>query len=484
MTQENKNFLYLFTLAFFISGCSVVSNNIETEEVSIQVPEYWQTPIVTDHDLTGQWWEDFNDPQFEKFLKNFKDNSLDLKTLIDERQISYYANLISKPSFLPSLNVNARIDSNIQNLSGFGAAASFLNDNNDSGNSTHTDVINFGSTNVNFGLQMQWEIDVWGRLLNSKKSHEKDYESILYNLNYLGFSLLVRASQLYYSVLESALQVDIAEKSYLRYVEIQDYVRLKYEKGLVSSLDLRLSQSSVSTSKILLENKKNIYKSLSRQIQIMLGEYPSGYFLDSYSLPSQIPNINSGVPADLLIRRPDIKALFSKVESAGFKLQEARRDRFPKLSLVGNIGTSSNSIENILNVDYGVWNLGTNIFAPIFNNSKIRNNINLKKELKEKSKRELTKGLLKAFAEVENILDFDRSLDIQLKTIKSALYEAENIVDLTRQRYDKGLIGIEVVLQNEAIYNTLLSQHLVLLNKNIDNRLSLILALGGEIILE
>ena len=70
---------------------------------------------------------------------------------------------------------------------------------------------------------------------------------------------------------------------------------------------------------------------MSRQIQIMLGEYPSGYFLDSYSLPSQIPNINSGVPADLLIRRPDIKALFSKVESAGFKLQEARRDRFPKL---------------------------------------------------------------------------------------------------------------------------------------------------------
>ena len=46
---------------------------------------------------------------------------------------------------------------------------------------------------------------------------------------------------------------------------------------------------------------------------------------------------------------------------------------------MGNIGTSSNSIENILNVDYGVWNLGTNIFAPIFNNSKIRNNINLKK---------------------------------------------------------------------------------------------------------
>ena len=96
----------------------------------------------------------------------------------------------------------------------------------------------------------------------------------------------------------------------------------------------------------------------------------------------------------------------------------------------------------------------------------------------------MTKGLLKAFAEVENILDFDRSIDIQLETIKLAVHEAESIVDLTRERYDNGLIGIEVVLQNEAIYNTLASQHLVLLNKKIDNRLSLILALGGEIILE
>ena len=93
-------------LAFFLSSCSVVNNTIKTEEVPIQLPEYWQTPIVTDHNLAGEWWDDFNDPKFEKFIENFKNNSLDLKTLIDDRQISYYSNLISKPSFLPSLNVN------------------------------------------------------------------------------------------------------------------------------------------------------------------------------------------------------------------------------------------------------------------------------------------------------------------------------------------------------------------------------------------
>ena len=479
-----KKIIIIHFFIFTFSGCGLLNKNLDIDDMPIELPSYWQSPIYNETELTGNWWKSFNDSKFEEFIILFKENSIDLQTLVHDRKIAYYSSAINKPGFFPSINSSARIDTNIQNLSGFGAAGNLLNNNEDSQETASSSIVNFGSTNINLGIQFQWEIDVWGMLLNSRKSIQKDYESVIYNLNYLGFSLLVRASQLYYSVLESALQVEIAEKSYKRYVEIQDYVRSKYEKGLVNSLDLRLSQSSVSTAKISLENKKNVYRSLSRQIQILLGEYPSGYFLDSYDFPSIIPKINSGVPSDLLSRRPDIKALFAKAESAGFKLKEAERNRFPKLTLIGNIGTSSNNIEDMLNVDYGVWNLGTNILSPIFNNSKIKNNINLNFELKEKSKNELKKSLLQAFSEVENILYIDKSLVIQIDAINSALDESESIVELTQDRYDKGLIGIESVLQNQAIYNTLLSQQLSLLYKNIENRLSLILALGGEIILE
>lgn len=479
-----KKIIIIHFFIFTFSGCGLLNKNLDIDDMPIELPSYWQSPIYNETELTGNWWKSFNDSKFEEFIVLFKENSIDLQTLVYDRKIAYYSSAINKPGFFPSINSSARIDTNIQNLSGFGAAGNLLNNNEDSQETASSSIVNFGSTNINLGIQFQWEIDVWGMLLNSRKSIQKDYESVIYNLNYLGFSLLVRASQLYYSVLESALQVEIAEKSYKRYVEIQDYVRSKYEKGIVNSLDLRLSQSSVSTAKISLENKKNVYRSLSRQIQILLGEYPSGYFLDSYDFPSIIPKINSGVPSDLLSRRPDIKALFAKAESAGFKLKEAERNRFPKLTLIGNIGTSSNNIEDMLNVDYGVWNLGTNILSPIFNNSKIKNNINLNFELKEKSKNELKKSLLQAFSEVENILYIDKSLVIQIDAINSALDESESIVQLTQDRYDKGLIGIESVLQNQAIYNTLLSQQLSLLYKNIENRLSLILALGGEIILE
>ena len=479
-----KKIIIIHFFIFTFSGCGLLNKNLDIDDMPIELPSYWQSPIYNETELTGNWWKSFNDSKFEEFIILFKENSIDLQTLVYDRKIAYYSSAINKPGFFPSINSSARIDTNIQNLSGFGAAGNLLNNNEDSQETASSSIVNFGSTNINLGIQFQWEIDVWGMLLNSRKSIQKDYESVIYNLNYLGFSLLVRASQLYYSVLESALQVEIAEKSYKRYVEIQDYVRSKYEKGLVNSLDLRLSQSSVSTAKILLENKKNVYRSLSRQIQILLGEYPSGYFLDSYDFPSIIPKINSGVPSDLLSRRPDIKALFAKAESAGFKLKEAERNRFPKLTLIGNIGTSSNNIEDMLNVDYGVWNLGTNILSPIFNNSKIKNNINLNFELKEKSKNELKKSLLQAFSEVENILYIDKSLVIQIDAINSALDESESIVQLTQDRYDKGLIGIESILQNQAIYNTLLSQQLSLLYKNIENRLSLILALGGEIIIE
>ena len=352
-----KKYIINLILIFVISGCGSVNKNVDIDNIPVELPLYWENPIYDESELTGDWWMDFNDSQFEDFIILFKDSSIDIQTLVYEKNIAYYSSLVNKPGFLPSINSSARIDTNIQNLSGFGAAGNLLNNNEQSDETPSAAVVNFGSTNINLGIQFQWEIDVWGTLLNSRKSVEKKYESVIYNLNYLAFSLLVRSSQLYYSVLESALQVRLAEESYERYVEIQDYVRLKYEKGLKSSLDLRLSQTSVSTSKISLENKKNAYKSLSREIQIMLGQYPSGSFLKAYPFPSELPLINTGIPAELLSRRPDIKALFAKTESAGFKLKEAQRSRFPKISLVGNIGTSSNRIEDMLSIETIVYGI-------------------------------------------------------------------------------------------------------------------------------
>jgi len=474
-----KVLIYIGTLSFFFNGCGLNNHNVTIESIPIEIPKYWSTSIHSNDSLIGDWHSIFDDPDFENFIILFKKNSIDLQTIVHDKKIAYYGSLIKQPSLFPTINSNARIDTNMQNLAGFGFADSFLENSEDQGNSA---IINFGSTNVSFGINFQWEVDIWGNLLNTRKASLKDYESINYNLNYLGFSLLVRASQIYFAAVEASLQLKLAEESYISFVEISNFVKTRYEKGVKSSLDYRLSQSTVSNSKIVLENRKIQLKNINRKIETMLGLYPTGNFIKTYNLPNYFSDIDTGIPADLLLRRPDIKALFLNAESAGLKLAEAKRNRLPKISLSGNVGTSSNSLEDMFNIDHGVWNLGANLLTPIFNGSTLSNNVNLQKINKEKAKKDLIKGLLKAFSEVEEILDYDNSLNIQIQAINHAVEESRDVLSLSKQRYDKGLLPLDFVLNSQASYNNIRSQKLSLTNKNIENRLSLILAIGGDLI--
>ena len=474
-----KVLIHIAISSFFFNGCGLNSHSVNIESIPIEIPKYWSTSIHSNDSLVGDWHSIFDEPEFEDFIILLKKNSIDLQTIVYDQKIAYYGSLIKQPRIFPSINSNAGLDTNMQNLAGFGFADSFLEDSDDSDNSG---IINFGSTNVSFGINFQWEVDIWGNLLNARKASLKDYESINYNLNYLGFSLLVRASQIYFDAVEASMQLKLAEESYTSFVEISNFVKTRYEKGLKSSLDYRLSQATVSNSKIILENRKIQLKNINRKIETMLGLYPTGNFIKAYNLPNYLLDIDIGIPADLLLRRPDIKALFLNAESAGLRLAEAKRNRLPRISLSGNVGTSSNSLDDIFNIEHGVWNLGANLLTPIFNGSTLSNNIKLQKINKEKAKKDLISGLLKAFSEVEKILDYDNSLNVQIQAINLAVEESSDVLSLSKQRYDKGLLPLDFVLNSQASYNSIRSQKLSLTNKNIKNRLSLILAIGGEFI--
>ena len=150
-------------------------------------------------------------------------------------------------------------------------------DSTGNGQASADEVITFGNKNYGLGLSLQWEIDIWGRLLNGRKAAYKDFEAAQYDLSYLGFSILVRGAQLYFQGRESAAQLALAQESYNSLVEIRDLVKERYEKGLRSSLDYRLSETSVATSIETIENRKNQLKAINRQLEILIGQYPVSY---------------------------------------------------------------------------------------------------------------------------------------------------------------------------------------------------------------
>ena len=465
--------IIVFSIIMFLTGC-MNSPKINVESLNIDVPDLWQTEIPNSNQFTGDWWKIFEDVELEKFILTFQKNSPDLQSIIDNKNIAYQSSKVNSAGIFPSFGANVRADTSVQNLTGFGEAGSAI-----FGGSSG-EVISFGNSTAGLGINFQWELDIWGRLLNGRKAAQKNYEAASYDLSYLGFSSVIRASQLYFQAVEAYGQMMIAQESYQSLVEIRDLVKDRYDRGLKSSLDYRLAETSVLTSKVNLESRSLQLAYLNRQLEILIGEYPSGNLIKNSSLPVSLPNINPTIPAELVTRRPDIKSLILKAEAEGLLLMQSKRNLLPGISISGTGGTSAQKLEDIFNDDYGIWNVGTAITAPIFNGGRLRAAASLQKSALEISKKQLLKGLLNAYSEVEQLLQLEKSLLTQQEAIQSAVNQSMDAYNLSKERYDKGVTILESVLNTQRQYNNIRSQYISLSRQRIDNRLSLFLALGGD----
>ena len=479
-------YTYLFLFIFCLSCAG--KSKFDVSALDIPVPKSWQTTFPDNKDFVGEWWLFFQDSALTNYLAKYESNSPNVKTLLQNQKLAKYNASISSSSIFPQINLSARLDTNMQNLSGFGFATALIGETDDSSDDDNTspnsdnnqNVISFGNTSAGINLNLQWEMDIWGRLINARKAAYKNYNSMMHDLAYLQFSTQIRATQLYFRGVESAAQFELSKNSHNSLVEIRDLVKDRYERGIRSSLDYRLAETSVAISIVSMENNKNQFKSINRELEILIGEYPKGVLVKNTVIPTLLPQIKEELPASLIQRRPDIQSLLLQVESKYYSVAESKRNLLPGIFFNGNVGTSAQSLEDILNKDYGIWNIGLNATAPIFNGKKLRSLVKVQEAAFEVSKQNLIKGVLNAFSEVEQQLELGESLNLQVAALETALKQSEDAYNLSKERYDSGVTSLESVLNSQRQFNDIKSQHIRIKRLVVDNRLSLILALGGN----
>ena len=275
---KNKFTNYIIISCILLFGCAN-KQSITINDIDIEMPDKWQTNIPDYEPLTGNWWALFNDPELEIFIEEIMQNSPDIKTILNNRKMAYQNAKINGSGIFPTLNPSVNSMKSQQNLSGFGFGEFFSNINgsqdSSSVGSNNDKVLTFDSESYGLSLNLQWEIDVWGRALNGRRAAFKDYESLNYELSYLAFSTIIRATQTYFQAVEASAQLKIAEDSYASLEKIRDLVQDRFKRGIKSSLDFRLAETSVSTAKIAIEDRIKKGKKLS----VTLG---AGYITNQY----------------------------------------------------------------------------------------------------------------------------------------------------------------------------------------------------------
>jgi len=473
-------FLFLAISCSILLSCSQPLNY--KSEIIESIPDTWSVDVEQVERYTGNWWESFGDTTFVRFFSDFQSASPDLKSIINQSTMAKNSAKIISASSFPSLNVTASNSNRKQNLAAFGFSSSMLglDDQNNSNDNSENSVVSFSSENSGLNLGMQWEVDVWGRLLNARRAAYKDYESTLNDLAYLKFSLGVQYVNAYYAAVESNIQHELSIETREALVRVKNIVLNRYDNGLSSSLDLRLAESSLAISRVEEENRFIQKSNITRNLEILMGKYPSASLIVSDSFPVNYPKIPPELPVDLIERRPDIQAAINNIESSGYRLAQSKRELLPSISLTTSVGTSSQDLKDILNGDYSVWNIATNITVPLFQGGRLRANVAMNESELSLSQINAMKKILQAFSEVEQSLAIENSIQRQYVAILEAEKQSEAAYELAVGRYEKGISDLITVLNSQQQLFSVKSLKYSLQNQRIQARVNLFLALGGD----
>lgn len=336
------------------------------------------------------------------------------------------------------------------------------------------------ATNYTIGLDASWEADVWGRLTANAASAKANFEVAEYDFYGARLSLASQVAQGWFDVIEAKQQWDLSIFTVENYERATQIIRNRFERGLSSGLDLRLSITNLEASKATEQQRMTAYNQALRQLELFAGKYPSAEMIVSGKIPDQLSDVPVGVPLDIIERRPDLMAARARLYAAGYRSIAADKALLPSITITARGNNTTEEFGELLKFDNVFWNLIGGITQPIFQGGQLKYTAKAERLNFEAQKQNYATTLLRAFNEVENALDNDRTLAARVQFTEIA---AENAIAAERvalEQYSQGLIPIATLLQSQRSSLTQQSQLLSIKKQRINNRIALYLSLGGD----
>ncbi|MBB5352980.1 NodT family efflux transporter outer membrane factor (OMF) lipoprotein [Haloferula luteola] len=398
----------------------------------------------------------------------------------------------------PDLKASAaRVDRAVAAARGAGAAArpqlnAALQGNRQKQNFIGLPISGTGSSGVlssiseSYGasLSLSWEIDLWGKVRAGEQAALADLQAQGELYRAARASLAAQVSRAWLALAESNEQIVLAEQA----VKIRkDNAELIFGRFQTADSDtgasgsqVRLAQTDVATAEATLQQRKGEADQARRQLEILLGRYPSAELSGSAKLPEVPAHPPAGLPSELLMRRPDLLAAERQLAAAGKRRTEAKLAYYPSFPLTASAGTTTNELRNIFDSDFGVWSLGGRLAQPILAGGQLRAQEEIRTAEEKEALANLQQVVLNAFGEVEMALAADQFLAEREGSVGEALKLAIEGADSAQQDFAGGAGDVLTLLQAQSRRIELASQHLTLRRLRLDNRVTLHLALGGD----
>jgi NodT family efflux transporter outer membrane factor (OMF) lipoprotein len=441
------------------------------DQANLEVPSSWQAVKEARAGIDTDWVTRFKDSRLRALVDEALVNNRDLRIAAARLDQARQQARIAGAAGLPTADLTFAGNRQKQNFIGFPIG----------GQSGGV----FSNTFNQFNLTpaINWELDLWGRIRAGVSAATAEAEAAAQDIRAAQASIAAQIAATWFTLAESKEQVALAAEAEAIFQKTADAVRERFLRGQQedggAAAQLRLAESDAATARAARIERQQTLESSARQLEILLGRYPSAQ-LAAAKLPPIPGKVPAGLPSELLQRRPDVLAAERRFASSGKRLSEARRALFPRLALTSSTGTTTGDLSELLNSDFGVWQLAGNVVQPLFTGGQLRAEAAVRYSKQDEALAQLQQTVLKAFGEVENTLAAERLLAERASAIDSATSLATQADEAARADYAGGVSDLLTVLTAQTRLVQLRSQQLTLRRLRLENRVNLHLALGGD----
>jgi NodT family efflux transporter outer membrane factor (OMF) lipoprotein len=457
--------LILITL-LQLTGCTV---GPKYQRPAAEVPPVykevgdWKPAQPNDQNLSGNWWEVFQDPQLNGLEAQVNVSNQNLKAA--EAQYTQARALVryERANYFPTVSVNPSATRN--RISNHRPASVVANG------------ITYNDYQIPF--ELSYQLDVWGRVRRTVESYREQAQASAADLAAVNLSMHAQLALDYFQARTLDAEEQLLNSTVTQYEQALALIESRYAGGIASDLEVQQARTQLETTRAQAIDVGVARAQFEHAVAVLMGKPPASFSLAPLPLTMPPPPIPVGLPSELLERRPDIAAAERLMASANAQIGVAKSAYYPLLNLAAAGGFESGSITTLLTGPSIFWSVGPSAIFTLFDVGRRRAASDQAIAAYDQAVANYRQTVLTGFQQVEDNVAALRILEHEAQVQNTAVDAAEKYLVLANTRYAGGVTSyLEVTTAQSAALSDEVTAVNILGRRMVDAVL-LVQALGG-----
>lgn len=338
-----------------------------------------------------------------------------------------------------------------------------------------------GSSGLNgVFLNLQLELDVWGRLRYGEAAAQAQAEAVAADYAYARQSLAAMVAKAWFIAIEAGLQRAVLTEMLASAEQLQQLALQRERIGPGNELAVAEARADVAGLRDALRQAELARQNALRAIELLAGRYPSAEASVAASFGALPPPVPAGLPSQLLERRPDVVAAERRVAAAFDRVGEAKAALLPRIALTAGGSSISSDLFVLQDRNNPAWGFGANLLAPLYQGGALRAQVEIRSAEQQAAIAAYAAVGQRAFGEAENALAAEFALADRAEALAAQVRASARALELAQVQYRVGSIDLRTVQSKQMALAAARSAQLRVQAEQRAQRINLHLALGGS----